>query len=82
VSYALPLEVVEDNVPCTFREAELCSESELRRKVMVEEIESIHVNNTWNSQSYLKERTPLDANEFMQRKEDLRMVVCITRPDL
>jgi len=44
VAYALPGEVVEDSVPSTFREAELSSEFELWRKAMVEEIESLHVN--------------------------------------
>jgi len=46
VAYALPVEVVEDSVPSTFREAELSSEYEFWRKVMVEEIESLHVNDT------------------------------------
>ena len=46
VAYALPIEVVEDSVPSTFREAELSSESELWRNTMVEETESLHVNDT------------------------------------
>jgi len=29
VAFALPVEVMEDNVPCSFREAELSSESKL-----------------------------------------------------
>ena len=45
VAYALPVEVVEDSVPSIFRKVELSSESELWRKAMVEEIESLHVNN-------------------------------------
>ena len=47
VAYALPVEDVEDNVPSTFREAELSSESELWRNALVEEIKSLHVNDTW-----------------------------------
>jgi len=46
VAYALPVEAVEDSVPSNFREAELSSESELWRNTMVEEIESIYVNDT------------------------------------
>jgi len=41
------VEVVEDSVSCSFREAELSSESELWRNAMVKEIESLHVNDTW-----------------------------------
>ena len=46
VAYALPVEVMEDSVPSTFREAELSSEFELWRNAMMEEIESFHVNDT------------------------------------
>ena len=44
VAYALLVEVVKDSVPSTFREAEL--RSELWRNAMVEETESLHVNDT------------------------------------
>ena len=47
VAYALSVEIVEDSVPSTFKEAELSSESELWRKAMVKEIESLHVHDTW-----------------------------------
>ena len=46
VAYALPVEVMKDSVPSTFREAELSSESQLWRNAMVEEIEFLHVNDT------------------------------------
>jgi len=46
VFYALPVEVVEDSIPSSFREAELSFESELRRNAMEEEIESLYVNET------------------------------------
>jgi len=46
VAYALQVEVMEDSVPSSFREVELSSKSELWRNAMVEEIESVHVNDT------------------------------------
>ena len=43
----MTVEIMEDSVPSTFREAELSSESELWRKAIVDEIESLHVNDIW-----------------------------------
>ena len=76
MAYTLPVEVVKESVPSTFREADLRFESELWRTAMVEEIESLHVNDIWefaygNSQSCPKGRKPLNTNGFMQRKKDL-----------
>jgi len=56
VVYALSVEVVEDSVSSTFREVKLSSESELWRKAMVEEIESLHVNDTWELVELPKEK--------------------------
>jgi len=47
VAYALLVKIMEDSIPSTFREVELSSESELWRKSMMDEIESLHVNDTW-----------------------------------
>ena len=47
VAYALPVEVMKDSVSSSFREAKLTSESELWRNAMVEKIESLHMNDTW-----------------------------------
>ena len=47
VAYALSVEAVEDSVSSTFRKVELSSESELCGNAMVEVIESLHVNDTW-----------------------------------
>ena len=46
VAYALPVEVMKDSVPSTFKKIGLSSESELWRKIIVEEIESLHINDT------------------------------------
>ena len=56
VAYALSVEVAKDNVPSTFREVELNSESKLWKKVMVEEIESLYVNDTWKLAELPKEK--------------------------
>jgi len=48
---------------------------------MVEEIESFHVNDTWELTELPKERRPLDANEFLQKRMDLQVVLCITKSD-
>jgi len=47
VAYVLLVEVVEDSIPSTFREAELNSKSELWRNSMMKEIKSLYVNDTW-----------------------------------
>jgi len=46
VAYAFPVEMVEDNVSCSFKETKLSSESELWRNAIVEEIESLYINDT------------------------------------
>ena len=65
VAYALPMKIVEDSVPSTFREAKLSFESEFWRDAMVEEIESLHVNDTWELTELPKGKKPLAANEFL-----------------
>jgi len=65
VTYALLVEVGKDSVSSTFRETELSSESELWRKAMVEEIESLHVNDTWELAELPKGKKVIDANGFM-----------------
>jgi len=80
VAFTLPVEDVEDNVPSTFREAELSSESELWRHALVEEIESLHINDTWKFLSCPNERRQLVANESLQKK-DLKILLCVTRPN-
>ena len=69
VAYALPVEVVEDSVPSTFREAELISESESWKKVMVEEIESFHVNDTWELAELLKGKKVIECKWVYAKKE-------------
>ena len=61
MAYILPLEVVEDSVSSTFREEELSSESELWRKAMVEETESLHINDTWEHIELPKEKKVIEC---------------------
>jgi len=69
VAYALPVEVVEDSVPSTFREVELSSESGLWRKAMVEEVESPHVNDTWELAEFPKEKKVIWCKWVYAKKE-------------
>jgi len=64
VVYALPVEVMEDSVPNSFRDAKLSSESDLWRKTMVEELSPFMSTTLGKLLSYPKGRKPLDANEF------------------
>ena len=54
VAYALSVEVVKDSVPCSFKVEESSSEFELWRNDMVEEIESLYLNDTWELTEFLK----------------------------
>jgi len=69
VAYALQVETVKDSVPSTFREVELTSESELWRKVVVEEIESLHVNDTWELAELPKEKKAIGCKWVYAKKE-------------
>ena len=70
VAYTLPVEIVEENVPCTFREAKLSYEFELWRKAMVEEIESLHVNETWELAELPKEKKAIGYKWVYAKKEE------------
>jgi len=48
---------------------------------MMKEIESLYVNDTWELSELPKRRRPLDANGSLRRKKDLKMLLCVTRPD-
>jgi len=45
VAYALS--VIEDVVPSTYRKVEISSESEMWKKAMLKEMNSLHKNDTW-----------------------------------
>ena len=47
VTYALSVEVVDDMVPATFREAESSPDSIRWREAMKEEMRSLQKNDTW-----------------------------------
>lgn len=56
VAYALPVELIEDSVPSTYREAELKFESERWREAMGGEMHSHHKNITWELAKLPKEK--------------------------
>jgi len=45
VAYALP--VVDEAIPSTYKEAEINSEFKMWKDAMMEEMSSLHKNNTW-----------------------------------
>jgi len=45
VAYTLP--VIEEAISYTYREAEISSESKMRKDIMMEEMDSLHKNDTW-----------------------------------
>jgi len=45
VTYAIP--VIEKAIPSTYREAEISSEFKMWKDVMMEEMSSLHKNDTW-----------------------------------
>jgi len=45
VAYALP--VAEETIPSTYKETEISSESKMWKDVMVEEMNSLYKNDTW-----------------------------------
>ena len=52
VAYTLP--VIEEAIPSTYREAEISSEFKMWKDVMIEEISSLHKNNTWELLAFPK----------------------------
>ena len=69
VVYALPVEVIKDSVPTTFREVELGSEPELWRRATVEEIDSLHVNNIWELTELPKRKKTIGCKWVYAKKE-------------
>ena len=59
---------MEDSVPSSFREVELSSESELWRNTMVEEIESLHVNDTWKLAELPKRKKAIGCKWILVKK--------------
>ena len=57
VAYALP--DVEEVIPSTYREAQISSESKILKGAIVEEMSSLHKNNTWELTELPGERRQL-----------------------
>ena len=72
VAYALP--IIEKCIPSTYREIKISSESERWKNAMLEEMKSLHKNDTWERSGYPKARRPLAASEYLQRNKNLKMV--------
>ena len=69
MAHALPVEVVEDSFPSTFKKAELSYKYELWRNATVEEIESLHVKDTWEL-TELQKRMKAIGCKWVYAKKD------------
>ena len=80
VAYALL--VIKDVIPSTCKEVEISFESEIWKEAMLEEINSLHKNDTWELSELPKEKKrQLVASRCMLRSNDLKMeLLFATRP--
>jgi len=69
MTYALSVEVMKDSIPSTFREAQLSYECELWKNAMVEEIESLHINDTWELAELPKGKKVISCKWIFAKKE-------------
>ncbi|GMP53679.1 hypothetical protein CsSME_00019075 [Camellia sinensis var. sinensis] len=69
VAYALP--IIEDNVPCTFKEAVHNAESVKWKEAMDEEIGSLHKNQTWELVQLPKGKKAIGCKWVYTKKEGI-----------
>lgn len=65
---AYTLSVVEKDVPTIYREAKISSYAKDWKRVMGDEMNSLHKNCIWELVNFLKGKRPLDVNRCWLRK--------------
>jgi hypothetical protein len=69
VAYALPVEIIEEDIPTTYKEAELSSESGKWKDAMSEEMKSLHENDTWELVKLPKGKKAIGCKWVFARKD-------------
>ena len=59
---AYTLSVIEDVIPSTYRGVEISSEYEVWKEAMLEKMNSLQKNNTWELSESPKEKKAIDCN--------------------
>jgi len=66
VAYALP--VVEEAISSTYKEVEISAESKMWKDAMMEEMSSLHKNDTWELSKLPKENKAIDCKWVFAKK--------------
>jgi len=66
VACALP--VVEEAIPSTYRKAEISSESKMWKDVMMEQMSSLHKNDTWELSELSEGKKAVVVSGYLQKK--------------
>ena len=75
VAYALP--VVEEAIPSTDRKAEISSEFKMWKDIMMEDMSSIHKNDTWELSEQPKGKVICCKRVFAKKHRSLNVdIVC------
>jgi len=68
---AYALSVIEETISSTYMKAEISLEFKMWKDAMVEEISSLHKNDTWELLELLKGKKEIVVSGYLQRNMDL-----------
>ena len=68
MAYVLP--VIEDAIPSTYREVEISYKSEMRKEVMLEEMNSLYKNDTWKLSKFPKGKKVIGYKWVYTKKQE------------
>jgi len=64
------LSVIEESISSIYREAEIRSESEMYKNIMLEEINSLHKNDTWELSKLPRRKKVIGCNWVFIKKHE------------